>query len=308
MALSEDQREFRAGRIGSSDAVRIMDGDWTSLWREKTGRTEQPRLDFVPAVQIGIATEHLHPRFYTFRTGIGAYSADHRTYVHPRFDHIVANLDFMTWGTPPRDPMEPPDTILEAKFHSGFRTDEDLATKYYWQLQHQMMVSGFPCSILSVLRPSGYSCLTVERNDSDAGLLLETIQAFWWHVENDIEPGDPLPVEAPDIEEMSVLDMSMHNRFVTVGAVLSDNHDRVQTYRAAEAELKAMMPAGARIAFVPPSDPSARGIVLSRSRDGKLSLRVGDLPRKYRNRSETWVPEQASELAAAELTYDLLND
>jgi predicted phage-related endonuclease len=308
MALSEDQREFRAGRIGSSDAVRIMDGDWTSLWREKTGRAEQPRLDFVPAVQIGIATEHLHPRFYTFRTGIGAYPADHRTYVHPKFDHIVANLDFMTWGTPPRDPMDPPDTILEAKFHSGFRTDEDLATKYYWQLQHQMMVSGFPSSILSVLRPSGYSCLPVERNDSDASLLLETIRAFWWHVENDIEPGDPLPVEAPDLEEMTVLDMSMHNRFVMVGAVLSDNHDRVQTYRAAEAELKAMMPAGARVAFVPPSDPSARGIVLSRSRDGKLSLRVGDLPRKYRNRSETWVPEQASELAAAELTYDLLND
>ena len=303
MALSEDQREFRAGRIGSSDAVRIMDGDWTSLWREKTDRAEQPRLDFVPAVQIGIATEHLHPRFYTFRTGIGAYPAEHRTYVHPRFDHIVANLDFMTWETPPRDPMEPPDTILEAKFHSGFKTDEDLATKYYWQLQHQMMVSGYAHCILSVLRPTGYSCLTVERNDSDAGLLLETIQAFWWHIENDIEPGDPLPVEAPDIEEMTVLDMSMHNRFVTVGGVLSDNHDRVQAYRAAEAELKAMMPAGARIAFVPPSDPAARGIVLSRSRDGKLSLRLGDLPRKYRNRSETWLPEPASEPA-----YDLLND
>ena len=82
----------------------------------------------------------------------------------------------------------------------------------------------------------------MERNDADAALLLETIQAFWWHVENDLEPGDPLPVEAPDIEDMSVLDMSMHNRFVAVVGVLSDNHDRVQAYRAAEAELKAMMP------------------------------------------------------------------
>ena len=101
--------------------------------------------------------------------------------------------------------------------------------------------------------------------------------------------------------------MSMHNRFVAVVGVLSDNHDRVQAYRAAEAELKAMMPAKARIAFVPPSDPSARGIVLSRSRDGKLSLRVGDLPRKYRNRSETWMPEPAAELAM-EAAFDLLND
>jgi predicted phage-related endonuclease len=303
MALSEEQKEFRASRIGSSDAVRIMAGDWTMLWREKTGRIEPPRLDFVPAVQIGIATEHLHPRFYTFRTGIGAYPADHRTYVHSRFDHIVANLDFMTWGVPPADPTELPDTILEAKFHSGFKTDEDLAARYYWQIQHQMMVSGFPRCILSVLRPSGYSCLTVERSDADAAVLLQTIQAFWWHVENDVEPGDPLPVEAPDFEDLSVLDMSMHNRFVAVGGVLADNHERVQAYRAAEAELKEMMPVHARIAFVPPSEPGARGVVLSRSRDGKLSLRIGDLPRKYRTRSETWMPEPASKS-----TYDLLND
>jgi len=144
-------------------------------------------------------------------------------------------------------------------------------------------------------------------------VLLETIQAFWWHVENDLEPGEPLPVEAPDIEDLSVLDMSMHNRFVAVGGVLIDNHDRVQVYRAAEAELKAMMPVHARVAYVPPSEPSARGVVLSRSRDGKLSLRVGELPRKYRARSETWMPEPASEPAYDQPVhdlpvYDLLND
>jgi hypothetical protein len=68
-----------------------------------------------------------------------------------------------------------------------------------------------------------------------------------------------------------------------------------------------MMPPKARVAFVPPSDPSARGIVLSRSRDGKLSLRIGDLPRKYRNRSETWMPEPSSE-PVLEAVFDLLND
>ena len=172
---------------GSSDAVRIMAGDWTALWREKTGREEAPRLDFVPAVQIGIATEHLHPRFYTFRTGIGACPADHRTYVHPRFDHIVANLDFMTWGEPPLDPAEPPDTILEAKFHSGFKTDEDLATKYYWQLQHQMMVSGFPRSVLSVLRPvriflpdgGAQRCRCGAAAGNHPGLLVEQWRTTW---------------------------------------------------------------------------------------------------------------------------------
>jgi hypothetical protein len=31
--------------------------------------------------------------------------------------------------------------------------------------------------------------------------------------------------------------------------------------------------------------------VLSRSRDGKLTLRVGDLPLKHRAKAETWMPE-----------------
>ena len=145
-------------------------------------------------------------------------------------------------------------------------------------------------------------------SEADAATLLETLQAFWWHVENDLEPADPLPVEPPDFDRLSVLDMSMHNRFVAVGGVLIDNHDRMQTYRAAEAELKAMMPVHARIAYVPPSDPSARGVVLSRSRDGKLSLKLGELPRKYRTRSETWMPESASEPAYDLPAYDLLND
>jgi len=197
MALTDDQREFRARRIGSSDARRIMAGHWVEVWREKTGRAGPPCLDFVPAVQIGIATEHLHARFYTFRTGIGVYPADHGTYVHPDHDHIVANLDFLTWSALPADPLEPTDTILEAKFHSGPMTDEDLAEKYYWQVQHQMLVSGFRQGVLSVLRPSGYSFLEIPHSEADAETLLETLQAFWWHVENDLEPADPSPVEPP---------------------------------------------------------------------------------------------------------------
>jgi len=54
--------------------------------------------------------------------------------------------------------------------------------------------------------------------------------------------------------------------------------------------LKAMMPLEAQIAYVPP-DRDTRGIVLSRSRDGRLSLRIGDLPRKYRTRSQTWMTD-----------------
>jgi hypothetical protein len=294
MAISDDQKMFRARRLGSSDATRIMAGEWLEVWREKTGRIDLPCLDFVPAVQIGVATESLHARFYTFKTGIGCYPANEKTQIHPDYEFIVANLDFLTWSEPPDDPMEPADTLLEAKFHGGFKSDEELAEQYYWQLQHQMLVSGFGRAILSVLRPSGYSTMPIDRNEADIGILLETLRAFWWYVESDLEPADPLPVEAPDFEQMRVLDMSMHNRFVAVGGVLMDNQPQVTAYRQAEVELKALMPRDARVAFVPPEygrSAGSSGLFVARSRDGRLSLRFGDVPRKYRHRAETWLPD-----------------
>ncbi|HET8727295.1 MAG TPA: YqaJ viral recombinase family protein [Alphaproteobacteria bacterium] len=299
MAISQEQRSFRAGRIGSSDAVRIMDGRWREVWGEKTGRIEPPDLDFVPAVQIGVATEHLHARFYTNKTGIACCPAGERTYVHPRHDFVVAHLDFLTWEAPHSGPEQPADTVLEAKFHAGFKSDEELAERYYWQLQHQMEVGGFDRAVLSVLRPSGYSFLPVCRSDADAARLLETLRAFWWHVENDVEPLDPPQAEAPAFDRLRVLDMGGHNEFVSLSGVLVESRSGFTSYREAETALKALMPDEARIAYVPPAGAdgqggaACRGVVLTRSRDGRLSLKFGDLPRKYRGRTERWRPDLA---------------
>ena len=47
----------RQGFIGGSDMRRIMDGDWVSLWEEKTGRTQPEDLSNHLAVQLGTYTE-----------------------------------------------------------------------------------------------------------------------------------------------------------------------------------------------------------------------------------------------------------
>jgi predicted phage-related endonuclease len=247
----------------------------------------------VPAVQIGIATEHLHARFYSQRTGIGCVPAGDRSYVHPEHDFIVAHLDFLTWFEPPAGEDLPPDTVLEAKFHGGYKSEEELAEQYYWQLQHQLLVSGFRHSVLSILRPTGYSVVRVERSEEHLTTLLETLRAFWWHVENDFEPEDPLAVEPPDLDAMRVVDMSLHNRFATLAGVLVESRPGMAAFRAAEAELKALMPEDARVAFVPPSALDGGehdGLVVSRSRDGRLSLKFGAVPKKHRARSEPWLP------------------
>lgn len=296
MALTAEQHALRAAGIGSSDAVRIMAGRWREVWREKTGRAEPPALDLVPAVQIGVATEALHPRFYSHRTGIACHPAGDRTFVHPDHPFLVAHLDFLTWREPPTEPGAPADTVLEAKFHAGVKSDAELAGRYYWQLQHQMLVAGYRQAVLSVLRPSSYSLLRVDWSEEDGARLLATLQAFWWHVEKDIEPTDGYGgAEAPDVERLKVLNMARHNEFVALSVDLIESRAGADAFRRAEAAIKALMPEHARIAYVPPNGSCPDGVVLTRSRDGKLALKFGHLPRKHRDRAEPWRPDPVSD-------------
>ena len=54
----------RTKSIGGSDANRIMRGDWHTLWLEKTKRQEPEDLSWNLPVQIGLATENLHAKFF----------------------------------------------------------------------------------------------------------------------------------------------------------------------------------------------------------------------------------------------------
>lgn len=287
MAITEEQRAFRAGRIGSSDAGRIMAGHWLEVWAEKTGRTEPACLDFVPAVQIGVATEPLHARFYPWRTGMGCVPCE-RTYVHPEYPFLVAHPDYLTWSQPPGETGHPPDAVLEAKFHAGFKSAVELAQDHYWQIQHQMLVTGLGHAALSILRPGGYEVLPVPLGPGERARLLKTLLAFWWHVETDVEPGDPMPVAPPAFDDLRVVDMALHNRFSILAALLDGHRQAVLESRQAETEIKALMPEDARVAYR--VQPGGSGVVLSRGRDGRLTLRLGPLPRKYRDRAEPWLP------------------
>lgn len=290
MAITARQRLDRAFRVGSSDAPRIMAGDWKALWLEKTGRTAPADLDYVPAVQIGIVTEPLHARFWQRRTGIGCVPGG-RTWTHPEHDWMVAHPDYLTWRDPPADPAMPPDTVLEAKFNGGFQTDEDLVERYWWQVQHQLLVTGLPHGALSILRPGAYTTVDVPRDDAGIDVLRETLSAFWWHVANDVEPAaGPLAVEAPAVERARVLDMALHNAFASLSGVLAANRGAVDAYRGAEKEIKALIPDDCRTAF---ARVDGATVLVTRSRDGRVSLRFAEPPRRDRDRAETWLPDTA---------------
>lgn len=287
MAITDAQRALRATKLGSSDAPKLMAGRWPELWRNKTGRSRPPNLDLNPAVQIGVATEALHGRFFQHRTGLPCFPAGERTYEHPTLAFMVAHLDFLTWRDYPTDPERKPDAVLEAKFHGGALSDEELATRHYWQVQHQMAVAGLDEAVLSILRPGAYSFVRVRRDEADIRRLLETAEAFWWHVENDFEPEDMEARPAPDFEAGKALDMTGHNGFAALAAALTEHRDGHRAFREAEAALKALTPERACIAFLPGRD----GLYVARSRDGKLTIKFGDAPRKHQAKARSWLEE-----------------
>ena len=63
----------RIGFIGGSDMRRIMEGDWISLWQEKTGRKEPDDLSDVLPVQLGTFTEQFNINWFQRQTGKDVY-------------------------------------------------------------------------------------------------------------------------------------------------------------------------------------------------------------------------------------------
>ena len=59
----------RIGFIGGSDMRRIMEGDWISLWQEKTGRKKPDDLSDVLPVQLGTFTEQFNINWFGQQTG-----------------------------------------------------------------------------------------------------------------------------------------------------------------------------------------------------------------------------------------------
>ena len=164
--------------LGGTDAVRLVDGNWKELWLEKTGQTEREDLSDVLPVQLGIFTEKFNKQWYQKITGERVVSVE--TIHHPEHDYLYGNLDGVCKGK-----------VWEGKHTNAFTKDNTVIEKYYPQLQHYMMVTGFKKAILSVIFGNmKYKKWEVEKDEKFIETLLKTETLFWYHVENNIVPPD----------------------------------------------------------------------------------------------------------------------
>jgi predicted phage-related endonuclease len=248
----------RAKGIGGSDAKRVMEGDWYALWMEKTGRAEPEDLSNVLAVQMGSWTEPLNVHWFGKVTGkhvaIGVEPV-----VSPDHAWMRANLD--GW-------CEADWAVFEAKHVSAWDKADNVVSRYYPQLQHCIAVTNADRAFLSVFYGNNkHEWYEVERDDVYIAELVEREQAFWAHVQDDIQPENPNAVQASiSLDDMREVEMTGDNAWADLAATWLETRDAAKRFRDADKGIKHHVPEDARLAY-------GHGIQVKRASNGSLTIK-----------------------------------
>lgn len=244
----------RTKGIGGSDAGAIMNGDWFRLWEIKTGRSQGDDLSWVLPVQIGVTTEALNRAWFQHHTGKAVeIVADELTGPEP---FMLANLDGLC-----------EDGVFEAKHVNMFAKDDEIISRYWWQCQHYMAVTGQPRAFLSVIfGTQRWDWFTIKADADDQATMIEREREFWHYVTTDAEPPDAPATEA-SIPAVREVDMTGSNQWADAAVDWIVTRDSVKRFKNAEKALKTSTPDDAAIAF-------GHGVQVKRAKNG--SLRIGE--------------------------------
>ncbi len=255
----QDRRSF----IGGSDARIIMgndEGTLVRLWREKRGEAEPEDLSGNLIVQLGVATEELNRSWYERNTGRGIRDVQ-RQVRHSAISWMAATLDGIVEGT---------EAVFEAKFMLPWSFSEEAAAeKYMAQLQHNMWVTHFRSSVLSIITGGGkWVEITIPMDPLYLSVLVSAEKKFWRCVQSGETPhlvnAEP---SRPRIEAIRIVDMSSSNSWAEFAAVFRNTRAAFLDHEGAKSELKALMPEDAREAI-------GHGVRAKRSKSGAVSFDV----------------------------------
>lgn len=257
----------RPKTIGGSDAVRIMEGDWHTLWKEKTGRQEPEDLSWVLPVQIGILTEKKNKEWFEHETGHKLLSASNQHDFTDDFRH--ASLDGMV-------NVSDKICVLECKHTNANNTLENVIRKYMPQVQHYMQVAMMDEAYLSVIFGNGnrYEWCKIEYNNDYITMLYDMEKTFWdKHIQEDQEPenlkAEKLIQEYSNdikVNDMIRIDMEKNNEFVANAHTWRSTKIQYDQHRAVGKVLKELIPANCRLA-------EGGGIKISRTKAGHLTIK-----------------------------------
>jgi len=252
--------EHRRKGIGGSDAIRLMNGDWLNLWKEKMGLAEPEDLSGVLPVQIGIATEKINLDFLARELKCLIT----RDVVIPPKDFMRSNCDGV---------IENDDTnvLVEAKHTHANNTLEKVAEYYYAQLQHYMMHDESNSIYLSVIFGNNRHEHTVIESDPQfQERLYKYESAFWKYVETKTEPKgfEDLIPEVPNniaLDGMIRYDMSKNKNWIACAKQYKETKENYTLHNECKVEMKSLVPDNCRHAV-------GEGLEIKRNKLGRLAV------------------------------------
>lgn len=253
-------------RIGGTLACVLAKGEHFgetlySAWRVLRGEAEPEDLTWKLAPQIGLATEAVNARFFTFKSKIvvDCTDAGRKAFPHElikngrdrvlnvseRLACCVTQLDGMIRGHPDDGGYG----VWEAKHTSERASIEQLLTTYYPQLQHEMFVTGARYAYLSaIFGNSDLQYERVERNDDWIEQMIPRYEDFWRCVQLGLPPSEPTEMKPP-VDPKKTEDLTGSNSWGAAEAEWLEHRAAAKKHAAAEKDLKALAPADAALSF-----------------------------------------------------------
>lgn len=158
--------------IGGSDATRLYEGDWYKLWQEKTDESLPQDLSDVLPVQLGVHTEPFNIFWFSKQTGLKV-DGKQQTFFHEKYPFMYAHVDGLILGEDK--------AILECKHTNAFSNLKKVSDKYKAQLQHYLMVTGYPKVYVSVIFGNMKYEIMEVTEDSDFQEQLLNAEILFWH-------------------------------------------------------------------------------------------------------------------------------
>jgi predicted phage-related endonuclease len=175
------KKEFdRKQGIGGSDATKLYNGEWHSLWLEKTGDAEPVDLSDVLPVQMGVHTEPFNIAWFEKQTGLKV-TGRQETFFHKDYPHMYAHVDGLI--------LNDDKALLECKHTNAFTNSKKQADKYKAQIQHYLMVTGYSKLYFSAFYGNmKWEALEITADTEFQEQLLNAEVLFWHFVTTKKEP------------------------------------------------------------------------------------------------------------------------
>lgn len=221
----EQWLENRRGGIGGSDVAAILGmSPWRSpyqVWADKTGQlpVNDSGNEFT---HWGDIMEPILANEFAATTGKKVYRQN-KTYCHPKYDFLRANIDRDIAGEPGFLEIK---TAMEYK--SGEWVDEEVPAPYLLQVQHYMNVLDRPyCYFAALIGGHHFIIKKVERDQT----LIDDVQqrlVVWW--QRHVIAGEPPVVDGTDSTKRTLQALYPHGESKEV--VLPQSFERLLAKRS----------------------------------------------------------------------------